>query len=733
MPSFCTTASMTSGDVAGCLLDGPDGRPETRGWPTPPFPTATGSTTTPWVDLAQGATGSRVTVMQNALISAGYTVTADGVFGPVTENNVRRFQVDQDLPETGIVDQATAGALGILETGSGGAFPPAGWTWIGWAYNGSPALADWEALLVGNTKAIGRVVPKQLKSLPDALPLFEGFVRDVVAGGYSINDVGTYAFRCTSNSRKDCDGQTRNQMSNHAYGLALDMNTGANPEVTYRGVDGATACATPIKSDIPMWVVRAAERWGLYWGGYGWNGGCKSPTQSKTSVLRDVMHFEFRGTPTQARAIAAFNTSGSSGIVQTPTVPTVPPTKTCLDIADAAGVVTQHCLATDEVPAAGLRIVVDTRAPAGATAAVVNITLTGATNAGYVTAEPCTAVTATGDRSSSNGNASPGLTTANLSVVPIDASGKFCLYQSQPVETIVDVQGFFAPAAAVSGGGNLLTTVAPQRVIDTRTQTFCNQSGACGKKGPVAANTEVMLGTSAVPATAVAMLANLTITAPTGAGYVTADSCSTLVAGPQTRSNTNFNVGATVANLAVVPTTGTATGAQICTYTSATTQKAIDVQGYFAPAAGGGWGFSALPSQRLVDTRVCSSDGTSTAPCPVSPADSIVRVQGPAGASAVLVNLTLTGSRQSGYATADKCSALTAGPQTKSNSNMNPSAIVANVAVVPLDPDGSFCVYLSQASHLVVDLQGMFSPDGPLRFVPITPVRRHDSREFNTP
>jgi hypothetical protein len=723
MPQKCSAAAMTSGNVGACLLDGPDGRPESRGWPTPPFPTPTDATTQPWVDLALGDSGSRVTALQNALKAAGYSVTADGQFGPVTDTVVRKFQVDQSLPETGIVDETTAGALGILVTG-GGTFPPAGWKWIGWSYNGSTALSAWESLLVGNKTAIGKVAVKQLRSFPESLPLFEGFVRDLTAGGYTFTDVGTYAFRCTSNSRKDCDGQTRDQMSNHAYGLALDMNTAANPEVTYRGVNGATACATPMTTDIPMWVVRAAERWGLYWGGYGWNGGCATPSQIKTSVLRDAMHFEFRGTPTQAKAIAAYNATG---------VAPAPFTKTCLNLADANGAVTQRCLAPGEVPGAQSRIVIDTKAPAGATAAVVNITLTSAVNGGYVTAESCGP--ASGERTSSNGNATPGVTTANLSVVPLDAGGKFCLYQSQAVQTIVDVQGFFAPAASSAGGGNLLTTVAPQRLIDTRIQTFCAPGGTCGQRGPVAANTEIMLATTAVPSNAVAILANLTVTAPTGPGYVTADSCATLVPGPQTRSNTNFNEGATVANLAVVPSTASAGGAQICSYTSATTHKAIDVQGYFAPAAAGGWGYAPSPAPtRLLDTRACTVDpSTGAQQCgQPQPAGSIVRVQGPAGASAALVNLTLTGAKQAGYATADKCSALTAGAQTKSNSNMTPGQIAANVAVVPLDADGSFCVYLSQATHLVVDLQGSFSPGAPLRFTPITPVRRHDSREFNS-
>ena len=723
MPAVCTTAAMSSGNVAGCLFDGPDGRPESRGWPTPPFPTPDNATVVAWVDLAIGATGSRVAVLQRALVTEGYSVTPDSVFGAITETAVKKFQVSENLPETGVVDQATAGALGILETG-GGTFPPAGFTWIGWSYNGSAALSAWEAMLVGNTKTIGNVAVKQLRSFPEALPLFEGFVKDIVAGGYKITDVGTYAFRCTSNSRKDCDGQTRSEMSNHAYGLAMDINTAANPELTYRGVDGASACATPVKTDIPIWMVQAAQKWGLYWGGYGWGGGCLTSAQSKTSVLRDSMHFEFRGTPTQAKAIAAFNVTG----VEPP-----PPTKTCLDLVDDAGTTTNRCLAKDEVPAKGWKTVIDTKAPAGATAAVVNITLTGAGTAGYVTAESCSAIS--GERASSNGNATPSVTTANLSVVPLDASGKFCLYQSTAGHTIVDVQGFFAPAASSAGGGNLLTTVAPQRMIDTRAQTYCLPNGSCGRKGPVATNTAMMVGSTAVPAQAVAMLANITVTAPVGSGYLTADSCAALYVGAQTRSNTNFVAGATVANLAVVPTTASPNGSQICSYTSVAAHDVIDLQGYFAPASTGGWGFALTTPTRLLDTRNCQTDAATGAQqcAPVNPAGSIVRVQGPVGESAALVNLTLTGAKQPGYATADKCSALTAGAQTKSNSNMAPNTIAANVAVVPLDPDGSFCVYLSAAAHLVVDLQGSFSPADPLRFNPITPVRRHDSREFNTP
>jgi hypothetical protein len=46
MPTKCTEAQKSSGNVAGCLFDGTAGLPEDRGWPTPPFPETPTTTTT---------------------------------------------------------------------------------------------------------------------------------------------------------------------------------------------------------------------------------------------------------------------------------------------------------------------------------------------------------------------------------------------------------------------------------------------------------------------------------------------------------------------------------------------------------------------------------------------------------------------------------------------------------------------------------------------------------------
>ncbi|VFQ45372.1 peptidoglycan-binding protein [Desulfoluna butyratoxydans] len=53
-----------------------------------------------------------VKVLQQALVKAGYPVTADGLFGRGTEDALKRFQADRGLPVTGVTDAATWKALG---------------------------------------------------------------------------------------------------------------------------------------------------------------------------------------------------------------------------------------------------------------------------------------------------------------------------------------------------------------------------------------------------------------------------------------------------------------------------------------------------------------------------------------------------------------------------------------------------------------------------------------------
>jgi hypothetical protein len=585
-----------------------------------------------------------------------------------------------------------------------------GWKWLGWSYTGSTALRAWEQALWKNAGRIGSIKAGAVQAPAGALVLFEGFLAEVQAKGYKIRDVIGYNFRCTSNTRKDCVGLDAKSLSNHSWGLAIDFNVGANPEIRYApsAENGATtACAVPMRTDIPKWVVDVAQKWGLLWGGYGWNGGCATPSAQKSSILRDPMHFEFRGTADDAVAIARFN--GASV------------TRYCSNQVE--GTTTVRACTWADRPQAGWRTPIVLQAPAGATAALVNITLTGSSTDAFVTAERCD-VAVSGERAWSNGNVSKGATVANLAVVPLDSLGRFCIYNSHPMHVIVDAQGFFLPSRVAGPASGRFTLVTPTRVLDTRKGDRCDAAGACRLGGRASTTSLNGVPVPQAPAGSTSLLANVTVTdTAANGGFLTADSCESLAARGQTSSNLNFGSNDIVSNLAIVTMGNVGATRGFCTATTGDLHQIIDVQGAFSPA--GQWGLTLTPQTRLVDTRKCHVDG-----CGVRrPAGGILRLTAPAGASAVLVNITLTDSLGSGYVQADKCSALKPSTETASNANVVPGRTAANLAVVPVDADGSFCLFTSAATHMIVDIQGSFSSTGDLRFVSMNAERRFDSRQ----
>jgi hypothetical protein len=697
MPPTCTDAQANSGAVAGCRLAGDGSLPGDRGFGTPPFPAATVGATLPWVDLTIGATGHVVVAVQTALNAAGQTLSADGDFGPLTAAAVTAYQLASSLPSTGIVDAATAAKLGVTNTVAG-VFPPPGFVWSGWGYNGSPALADWESKMVRNPVPWGKVGAQRVQGNPEVMDLYAGFVSEISLNGYVINDIGSYVFRCTASTRKDCRELGPGSLSNHAWGLAMDINTSANPMYTYVAPPSTgTACSVSVNTDMPKWVVDTAQRWGLYWGGYAWSSGCTSPSDTKTATTRDPMHFEFNGSLAQARAIVARNLGA----------------RACSSVISDAGAVRNACTES-LVPLAGWRIPVDVKAPAGATAALVNITLTEATTSGFVTAESCGPV-AQPARQWSNGNFSVGKVVANLSVVPLDANGKFCLYTSAGVQEVVDVQGFFVPATQPGAAG--FVSIDQQRVLDTRTADIRLPGGA--------ASPLPSLGN--IPAGATAVLMNATVVGALAPGFLTADSCARLNAAGPTSSNVNFAASSVVANLAVVPQVGGATPPSACMWPSASTHLVVDTQGAFVPDTG--LGFSLVVPTRLIDTRGCvDRDGAQVCNTRVGDGQ-MLRVTGAHGVAA-LVNLTLTDTVGEMFAVADRCDVLATARPLRSNSNSGIGRTVANLAIVPLEADGSFCVWVSRATHVVVDIQGVFEPQGALRFVAQTPTRRLDTRNI---
>lgn len=70
---------------------------------------------------AVAAVGDYTRTLQAALATAGYLDgEVDGIYGPATVDAVERLQADAGLPETGLVDQATADALDAAVEAAGG-------------------------------------------------------------------------------------------------------------------------------------------------------------------------------------------------------------------------------------------------------------------------------------------------------------------------------------------------------------------------------------------------------------------------------------------------------------------------------------------------------------------------------------------------------------------------------------------------------------------------------------
>ena len=264
----------------------------------------------------------------------------------------------------------------------------------------------------------------------------------------------------------------------------------------------------------------------------------------------------------------------------------------------------------------------DVNAGVSGSAALVNLTMTQALRAGYITADRCISV-ASLKNSKSNGNYNPGQDIANLSVIPLD-NGHFCIYNNAPVHEIADVQGVF------SGNGNLsFSEFTPPR-FDTR---------RLGKPG-AAVITEVSTG---APGATEAVLVNLTMTEANAAGYITADRCSTLRADSNADkqfSNGNYVVGQNIANLAVVRID---TDGKFCIFTKTPVNVIADVQGRFAPS--GSMKFATSSSNRF-DTRGGArplGDSTTKVATGLAP-----------GTPYALVNLTMTGTAGGGYITAER-------------------------------------------------------------------------------
>ena len=256
-----------------------------------------------------------------------------------------------------------------------------------------------------------------------------------------------------------------------------------------------------------------------------------------------------------------------------------------------------------------------------------------------------------------------------------------------------------ATAVDLPGKGRLVP-ITPRRILDTR-----ENLGASVGKPRAQSVTAVHLPAAVVPPEATAVSVNLTGSAPTGSGFVTAWPSGF---GKPRSSNLNFAyAGETSANAAVLPV---GPGSDINLFTDIGVHLIVDVTGYWLPAKSASDGrFTPTDPSRILDTR---SGLGALASGPLAAGGRVdLQVAGrgdvPAdGASAVALVVTTVNPATAGF--------VTVWPTDKSMpqaSSLNPMGndVRANLVIVPLSAGGAVSLFASSATNVLVDVAGWFT------------------------
>jgi hypothetical protein len=303
----------------------------------------------------------------------------------------------------------------------------------------------------------------------------------------------------------------------------------------------------------------------------------------------------------------------------------------------------------------------------------------------------------------SNLDFSAGQTTANMALVPIGADGSIDIYNNAGnVDILVDIAGFYA-----QGATGTFTSVAPQRILDTRTG-FIN--GTSGTPAPLGADHSMSLqvggaGTPVPSQGLTAVVLNLTVV------NAIADSFLTVFPSGQNKpdtSNLDFSAGQTIANLVVVPVSN---NDLITIWNHAGTVDVVaDLFGYYTGGAGST--FTPVTPVRALDTRHGTGvNGTVVAPLG-SNAVLPLTVTGvttgvPATATAVVLHITAVN--------ATGASDLTVYPDGMSppgttNLHVISGQIISNLAIVAIGANGVVDLWNHfNSTDVVGDISGYYS------------------------
>lgn len=338
----------------------------------------------------------------------------------------------------------------------------------------------------------------------------------------------------------------------------------------------------------------------------------------------------------------------------------------------------------------------------GASAVVVNLTVTGGSANSFLSAYP-SGVTRPGVSSI---NFVAGTNRANIATVTLGTGGKIAIFNaSGSVSVLVDVVGYYASSASTSTTGNEFDTYGPDRLDDTRTST----------EGPLKSHEILSLYVDFSDGSAntyvKALAVNITAVHAVGSGFLSAyDGGATL---PKT-STLNFTPGKAVANMAVIKTALCTECPNVPPYPvqfavynggSSSVDVIVDLVGIYYNDGTVGLRFRPLTSPvRITDSRKSlngrplTAGQTQTLSAPTTVATT--------GTRALVSNVTAVAPTASTFFTLW----ATGDPQPPvSNLNAAAHSVAANGAVIPLSTARAFNIYnAGGTSDFLVDVAGRF-------------------------
>jgi len=345
--------------------------------------------------------------------------------------------------------------------------------------------------------------------------------------------------------------------------------------------------------------------------------------------------------------------------------------------------------------------------PLTAVAYSLNITVVPPAALGYLTVWPTGSVIP----SNSTVNSPDGSVVANAAIISAGTSGAINLFASDDTDVLIDIDGYFAAPKALEALDFI--PVTPCRIVDTRTGF-----GFSGTFGPPALvegatrNFPVQQSSCAIPSTAQVYSVRMTAVAPGPLAYLTT--------WPQEQTLPNVSTlnapgGGVVGNEAMVPA-GTESGGPISVYVSDSTNLLIDINGYFVPTGtAGALSFYPLTPCRVADTRAgFGFSGAFGAPSLVAGATRTFPLQQSSCAipsTAQAYSLNLTAVVPSGGSLA-YLTAFPAGDAVPNASTVNApnGGVVGSAAIVSGGTGGSISVFSSDATDLLIDINGFFAP-----------------------